>query len=122
MTAELPAPGRGELWFAVMPTDPEGKTSRPVAVVSMNARNKNPRANTVLVVPLSTSLPRLPTHIELPPGETGLERSILRCEDLTVMKKEWLRRPTTSLRPLSEARMRQVGMMVLLAMGISPPE
>jgi len=65
---------RGEIWFVQLPTDPREKGRRPVLVVSSEARNRHERADTVLVVPLSTSVHKAgsPTHLRLLAGETGL--------------------------------------------------
>jgi hypothetical protein len=70
--ATFPQPKRGEIWFVKFPSDPPEKNPRPVVIVSVDARNQHPRAETVLVVPLSTTLRDSPTHIRLQPGETGL--------------------------------------------------
>lgn len=49
-------PLRGEIWFAHLPTDPAAKGIRPVVIASVDARNRNERADSVLVVPLTTSV------------------------------------------------------------------
>ncbi|MGH9510236.1 MAG: type II toxin-antitoxin system PemK/MazF family toxin [Terriglobales bacterium] len=117
----LPTPSRGEIWFAKLPTDPSDKSPRPVIVVSVEARNANPRASTVMVIPLSTTPKRAPTHVELAPGETGLaEYSIARTEDLSLMRKEWMLAPRQSLRRITDERIRQMAAGVLIAMGCSP--
>jgi mRNA-degrading endonuclease toxin of MazEF toxin-antitoxin module len=72
------------------------KGHRLVVIVSANARNLHERANTVLVVPLSTTPARAPTHIQLTPGETGLAE-------------------TSSIR--SEATLHRIARAVTLAMG-----
>jgi mRNA-degrading endonuclease toxin of MazEF toxin-antitoxin module len=114
-------PSLGEIWFVRMPTDPPDKSPRPVVVVSVDARNANPRASTLLVIPLSTSLKRAPTHVELPPGETGLpELSLARAEDITVMRKDWLQASRLPLRRVSEERIRQMARGVLIAVGVPP--
>src|SRR6266516_6892792 len=59
----LPQPKRGEIWFVKFPSDPPEKNPRPVVIVSMDARNQHPRAETVLAVPLSMRLRESPTHI-----------------------------------------------------------
>jgi len=46
---------RGEIWFVKLPSDPKDKGPRPVVIASTNARNAHPRADTVLVIPFSTS-------------------------------------------------------------------
>jgi mRNA-degrading endonuclease toxin of MazEF toxin-antitoxin module len=111
---------RGEIWFVQLPTDPREKGRRPVLVVSSEARNRHERADTVLVVPLSTSVHKAgsPTHLRLLAGETGLaEDSIARAEDITVMRKAHLLEPRSRLRILSERRMCELAEMVKIAMG-----
>lgn len=112
-------PQRGEIWFTRIPTDPPDKGRRPVVIVSTNARNNHPRASTVLVVPLSTSVHRsdVPTHLNLEPGETGLsERAIAKAEDISVFRKESLEPPRERLRTLSNVQICQLARMVSLAM------
>jgi mRNA interferase MazF len=109
---------RGEIWFARLPTEPSDKSARPVIIVSVEARNQSPRAATVLVVPLSTTPKRAPTHIELHPGETGLrEISTAKTEEISTVRKEWLILPRSPLRKLGESRLRQIASAVQLALG-----
>jgi mRNA-degrading endonuclease toxin of MazEF toxin-antitoxin module len=111
-------PLRGEIWFVPLPTDPPGKHERPVVIVSTDDRNMHPKANTVLVVPFSTStLKEVPTHVYLSPGETGLELSVLKAEDITVVRKETLRESRTRLRNLSNTRICDLAEKVTIAMG-----
>ncbi len=112
-------PMRGEIWFTAIPTDPPEKGRRSVVIVSTNARNMHPRANTVLVIPLSTSAHKsdVPTHLSLEPGETGLsERTIARAEDVIVIRKESLRPPREQLRNLSNLQICKLSEMVAIAM------
>lgn len=89
-------------------------------IVSIEARNAHERATTVLVVPLSTTPPRLPTHIPLAPGETGLsEPSTIQAENITTVRKSSLREPTGRLRRLSEATLENIAKGVRLAIGFS---
>jgi mRNA-degrading endonuclease toxin of MazEF toxin-antitoxin module len=112
------SPLRGEIWFVKLPTDPSDKPARPVVIVSTDARNRHPRASTVLVVPLSGSVEReVVTHIPLSSGETGLYPSVIRCEDITVMRKESLLEPKQPLRMLSHSRICQIADVVRIAMG-----
>ena len=85
-------PLRGEIWFVQLPVDPPEKGRRPVVIVSLDARNRHERADTVLVVPLTTSIHKeAPTHVFLPAGETGLQAdSAARAEDVTVVRKRRL--------------------------------
>jgi mRNA-degrading endonuclease toxin of MazEF toxin-antitoxin module len=111
-------PLRGEIWYIKLPTDPPDKSERPVVIVSLDARNKNPRANTVLVAPLTGSIEReVETHIRLYPGETGLNLSCVKGEDITVVRKESLIESRVPLRALSHARICQLADAVRIAMG-----
>ena len=115
------SPLRGEIWFLRFPTDLPDKADRPVVVVSLDARNKHPRATTVLVAPLTGSVEKeLDTHLRLPPGETGLQASSVRCEDVTVVRKESLLQPRQPLRTLSNTRVCQIADLVRVAMGCPP--
>ena len=109
-------PQHGQIWFAALPTEPEKE--RPVLVVSADARNRNPGARALIVVPLTTNPAESPTRIRLTPGETGLaETCSMAAEDITVLAKSWLVPPRVPLRNLSEARLREVARGVLRAMG-----
>lgn len=79
-------------------------------IVLRDERNKHAKANTVLVVPLATTLTEgVPTLVLLLPGETGLaEKSIVRAEDVTVIRKENLQPPREKLRTLSHSRICEI--------------
>jgi mRNA-degrading endonuclease toxin of MazEF toxin-antitoxin module len=116
-------PQRGEIWFTNFPTDPPEKGRRPVIVVSTNARNNHPRAETVLVIPLSTSAHKdeMPTHLVLEPGETGLPvRVIARAEDVSVIRKSSLAPPTERIQGLMERQVCELAELVGIAMGCLP--
>jgi mRNA-degrading endonuclease toxin of MazEF toxin-antitoxin module len=111
-------PQRGEIWFVKLPSDPPEKNERPVVIVSIEARNAHERATTVLVVPLSTTPPRLPTHIALAPGETGLsEPSTAQAENVTTVRKASLHEPRHRLRRLTEGTLEKIAKAVQIAMG-----
>lgn len=119
-TEALPKPQRGEIWFVKLATDPPDKSGRPVIVVSIDARNQHERALTVLVVPLSTTPPKLPTHIPLTPGQTGLsENSTVQAEGITTVLKTSLLAPRQKLRRLSEGPLEKIAEGVLMAMGFT---
>lgn len=109
---------RGDIWFVQLPTDPPTKGLRPVVIVSSDGRNKNPRAETVMVAPLTTTIHReMPTQIYLPAGETGLqEDSCVRAENLTVVTKAALKPSRSPLRRLSHSRICQIADAVKIAM------
>ena len=114
------SPQRGEIWYVKLPSDPPEKGGRPVVVVSLDARNSHPRATTVLVVPLSTTPSRLPTHISLLPGETGLaENSTVQAENITTVLKTSLQEPRQKLRRLSERTIERTARCVVMAMGFA---
>ena len=119
MPAVKRTPLRGEIWFVQLPVDPPEKGRRPVVIVSLNARNRHERADTVLVVPLTTSIHKeSPTHIFLPAGETGLSSlSAARAEDVTVVRKQNLVESHGRLCPLADRRICELAAKVLLAMG-----
>jgi mRNA interferase MazF len=115
-------PQRGEIWFVQLHADPPGKGNRPVLIVSINARNRHERADTVLVVPLTTSIRKnAPTHVFLPAGETGLQSdSAARAEDITVVRKQSLIEPRGRLRQLGDRRVCELATKISLAMGCAP--
>ena len=112
-------PLRGEIRFVQLQTDPPGKGRRPVVIVSLDARNRHERADTVLVVPLTTTIHKnAPTHVFLPAGETGLQSdSAARAEDITVVRKQSLSEPEGRLRRLTERRVCELAAKVTIAMG-----
>jgi len=115
-------PLRGEIWFVQLAADPPEKGRRPVVIVSIDARNRHPRADTLLVVPLTTRICKdAPTHVFLPAGETGLQSdSAARAEDITVVRKQDLVEPRHRLRQLSDRRVCELAAKVSAAMGCLP--
>jgi mRNA-degrading endonuclease toxin of MazEF toxin-antitoxin module len=119
----LAQPRRGEIWFVKLPSDPPDKNPCPVIVVSTDARNLHPRANTVLVVPLSTTPKELDTHIRFSPGETGLNETCeAQAENIATIRKEILITPRHRLRQLGGSAMRQIAKAVVIAMGVRPED
>lgn len=119
--ATLPQLKRGEIWFVKFPSDPPEKNPRPVVIVSVDARNQHPRAETVLVAPLSTTLRESPTHIRLQPGETGLaEPCDIQAENISTIRKQALQPSRTPLRRLSESTIREIARSVVRGMGFVP--
>jgi mRNA-degrading endonuclease toxin of MazEF toxin-antitoxin module len=111
---------RGQIVFVALPHDPSGKGPRPAIVVSLDARNRHPRAHSILVVPLSTSVHKAEytAHLLLSAGETGLsEDSIARAEDVTVVLKSAISQPRNPLRNVSNRRICELADKVKLAMG-----
>jgi mRNA-degrading endonuclease toxin of MazEF toxin-antitoxin module len=115
-------PLRGEIWFTQLPSDPPEKGRRPVVIVSLDARNRHERADTVLVVPLTTSIHKdVPTHVHLTAGETGLSSDCAaRAEDITTIRKSSLVESRAGLRRLGERRICDLAAKVLIATGCAP--
>jgi mRNA-degrading endonuclease toxin of MazEF toxin-antitoxin module len=118
-TSEKRLPLRGEIWWVKLPTEPPDKNRRTVVVVSSDGRNRHPRANTVLVVPLSTSIHKeSPTHTLLQPGETGLrEACVAQSENVTVVLRDSLGEQDGRLRTLSNTKICDIADKVKIAMG-----
>ena len=114
-------PQRGEIWFVKLHVEPPDKGLRPVLIVSVDARNRHERADTVLGVPLTTSIHKnVPTHVTLPAAETGLPAdSAARAEDITVILKTSLIESRSRLRQASHARVCQIMAAVQVATGCS---
>jgi len=67
---------------------------------------------------LSTStIKDVPTHVYLSPGESGLEASVLKAEDVTVVRKTSLIEPRTRLRKLTHHRVCELADKIRIAMG-----
>lgn len=83
-------PRRGEIWAVELPNQPaDQQTPRPALVVSIDLRNR--LARDVIVVPLTTNLSPLPTHIFIPAGAGGQHQdSVAKCEQLTTLDKQLL--------------------------------
>ena len=68
-------PGRGEVWLTDLnPTrGHEQAGRRPVLVVSDDLFNRGP-AGLVIVLPMTSTLRGVPSHVPIDPPEGGLER------------------------------------------------
>ena len=75
---------RSEVWLVDFgePVGREQAGSRPALVVSADALNEGP-AGLAIVVPITTARRGLPSHIEIEPGDAGLDEvSYAKCEDV----------------------------------------
>lgn len=117
-----PSPKRGEIWYVSFPTDPPGKFRRPVLIVSTDKRNSHPRANTVLVIPFSTTLSEHPLNIRFQPGATGLpETCELQPANISAVRKEALA-VAPGTRTLSNRVIRDLARGVVWSMGVQPKD
>jgi len=112
------SPQRGEIWWTHFYTDPPGK-NRPAVIVSQNSRNNHPRADSVLAIPLSTSIQKLaPWHLVLRAGETGLrEDCIAWAENIATVSKLELLEPVAGHRSLTNTQICRLAGLVKIAMG-----
>lgn len=87
-----PFPHRGEIWPVLLPSETsDRRTTRPALVVSIDVRNR--LATDLIVVPLSTNLRPLATHVLISKGIGGLRQdSMARCEQVTTLDKRFLGR------------------------------
>ena len=88
----LGSPRRGDVWLVELPSQAsDHHTPRPALVVSSDVRNR--LAGDVLVVPLTTRLRPLPTHVLIPAGAGGQKHdSMAKCEQITCLDKRFLAR------------------------------
>jgi mRNA-degrading endonuclease toxin of MazEF toxin-antitoxin module len=118
----LPRPSQGEIWVIKLPTEPPDKGFRYVIVVSSNAQNHHPRASTVVVVPIGTTLLQN-SCLQLTPGQTGLaETSEVWGNGITTVEKKDLRLPRSPLRTLSRGTVVKILRCVVRALGVLPSE
>ena len=118
----LPKPSQGEIWVIKLPTEPPEKGLRYVIVVSPDAQNHHPRASTVVVVPIGTTL-RQNSCLQLAPGQTGLaETSEVWANAITTVAKKDLKQPRNPLRTLSRGTVIKILRCVVRAMGVLPSE
>jgi mRNA interferase MazF len=85
-------PARGEVWLADLnPTRGHEQAGlRPVLVFSQTLFNRGP-AGLVVVLPLTSTLRDIPTHVPLSPPEGGLKTpSAILCDAIRSIAKERL--------------------------------
>lgn len=108
----MSAPRRGLVYWARVPDDKR----RPVLVVSPDARNA--LAGDVLVVPISSVLRDGPWHVRLRRGEAGVTASsVAKCEQITTLRRDRLD-PRPLGTAISAARMGEIEIAVMRAIGI----
>ena len=88
---------------------------RPAVVISPDRRNAS--ANDVIVIPVSTSARRMRWHVQLRRGEGGVSQdSSVRCESVITVHQQFVEPEALGI--LSEARMREIEVALLSALGI----
>jgi mRNA interferase MazF len=110
---------RGDVWIVDFgdPIGHEAGFRRPAVVVSDDAVNAGP-AGVVIVVPI-TSRPRgNPVHVEIEPGESGLDGvSYARCEDVRSLSDARL---VTGLGRVSVANLFRIEQVLGWLLGLPP--
>ncbi len=87
---------------------------RAALVLSVDKFNHGP-ADLVIVVPVTTTNRRIPTHVLVPAGEAGLTAdSYIKCEDLRSLSKDRLVR---RMGAVSSSRIESVQKYVRLLLG-----
>lgn len=108
-------PKRGEIYLVNLPSKPLDIKNRPALVVSLDVRNK--LADDIIVVPLSTNLRPVPTHILLQEGEGGLSNSSMaKCEQVTTIDKSLLIRGPFAGK-ISDENMKKIEKAIIIAIG-----
>jgi mRNA-degrading endonuclease toxin of MazEF toxin-antitoxin module len=103
-----PNPRRGEIWTANL-EDPSQR--HWVVIISLDSRNLNDRASSVLIVPFGSHGMPGPTVAEFPPGESGLPGvSYLKAHFIQVLPKAKL--IGRQRRTLSSTRMKELVQMI----------
>jgi mRNA interferase MazF len=86
------SPHRGEVWLVDFgePIGREQSGRRPAVVVSADRLNES-RAGVVIVVPITTALRGLRSHVEIEQGGSGLDEiSYAKCEDVKSISEQRL--------------------------------
>ncbi len=96
---------RGEIWIAVLEprSGSEQSGRRPVVIVSHDSFNTAPSWNSIIVVPLSTSINqarRADTAIPIFSGEGGLpDDSVALCHQVTTLDRSKIQTKIGTLNP-----------------------
>ena len=110
-------PARGEVWLADLnPTrGHEQAGRRPVLVVSEDRFNQGP-AELVIVLPLTSTLRPIPTHLPVHPPEGGLKNSsAILCDSVRSISRERLVKPWGSV---TDSTLEQVEDCLRILMGL----
>ena len=77
----------------------------------------------MLVVPLSTTLKEVDTHVRLSSGETNLQETTeAQAENIFTVRKESLRPPRTPFRRLGNTKLSQIARCVVVSLGFRPED
>ena len=110
-------PRRGDVWFAdLSPTrGHEQRGTRPVLVLSVDSFNSGP-AELVTVLPVTSTVRPIPSHVEVQAPEGGLEsRSAILADQVRTIARERLVRRSGAV---SGTTLRRVEEVVRLLLGL----
>lgn len=110
-------PRRTDVWLVDFgdPVGREQSGSRPAVVVSADALNDS-KAGVVIVVPTTTTVRDLPSHVEIDPRDSGLdETSYAKCEDVKSISEQRL---ITRLGAVGEEAMFQIARALLFLLDL----
>ena len=109
---------RGEIYFAQL-NPVQGSEQgglRPVLIVQNDVGNQHSPTTIVLAITSQINKARLPTHIELSRGESGLERdSVILAEQVRTIDKSRLQQKVAELNPAIMAR---IGRALAISVGL----
>lgn len=103
-------PRRGEVWFADLnPTrGHEQRGTRPVLVLSVDSFNSGP-AELVTVLPVTSAVRPIPSHVEVRAPEGGLEsRSAILADQVRTIARERLIRRSGAVSRTTMGRVEEV--------------
>ena len=110
---------RGEIYFAELnPVQgSEQGGTRPVLIIQNDVGNTYSPTTIVLAITSQLNKARLPTHVELRSGESGLQRdSVILAEQMRTIDKSRLRQRVAQLRP---ATMRKIDTAMAVSIGLN---
>ena len=108
-------PRRGEIWFAdLSPTrGHEQRGTRPVLVLSVDAFNAGP-AELVSVLPVTSTIRSIPSHLVVRPPEGGLDvPSAILCDQVRTIARERLVRKRGVIAARTLARVEEIVRILL---------
>ncbi len=110
-----PPPRRGEVWFAdLSPTrGHEQRGTRPVLVLSIDGFNGGP-AGLVTVLPVTSTVRPVPSHVPVEPPEGGLAaRSAILADQVRTIARERLVRRSGAVSRTTLCRVEEVVRILL---------
>jgi mRNA-degrading endonuclease toxin of MazEF toxin-antitoxin module len=90
VTAPVPRPRRGQLWWLYLPGQPnDPHQPRPALIISTDSRNRV--TDDVIVVPVFSRGALGPLRVALPAGAGGIARaSVLFCDEVSTLNVAFL--------------------------------